>query len=298
MRRAVAACLALCLFACAPEGVTDLKSLEADARRGDAAAFERLVTLLGVSENDLNDRTYEILLGLGLKSVPYLLERVADSDRHLRERVIAALGTLKVSDAVPLIVQVLQNPDLKRRYIAAWALGEINDPRALDALIAALEDPDTEVRKYATRSLIKFNKAAVDPLVRALGSLPHRAQGAAILALGDIGDPRALEPLLTQAQGGNRAEVFLALGKLKDSRAERALVQGLKDPRWQVRMNAAMALGPLGGDRAAEAQRLALEDEVTVVREWSARSLSMITGQAVHYRNGQGQQVPPYNVYH
>ena len=61
---------------------------------------------------------------------------------------------------------------------------------------------------------------------------------------------RALEALLKQADGPQRAEAFLALGKLRDPRAEQALIKGLLDPDWQVRMNAAMALGPLGGQAA------------------------------------------------
>ncbi|PLY04439.1 MAG: hypothetical protein C0624_05720, partial [Desulfuromonas sp.] len=90
----------------------------------------------------------------------------------------------------------------------------------------------------------------------------------------------------------------MALGKLKDPAAEHALVAGLQDTDWRVRMNAAMALGPLGTEIAVPKLRITLEDDERVVREWSARSLEMITGERVLYRNQAGEMVPPYNVYH
>ena len=63
-------------------------------------------------------------------------------------------------------------------------------------------------------------------------------------------------------------------------------------------MNAAMALGPLGGPAAATALQKTLEDEVHVVREWSARSMEKITGKPVLYRNSHDEYVRPYLVYH
>jgi hypothetical protein len=63
-------------------------------------------------------------------------------------------------------------------------------------------------------------------------------------------------------------------------------------------MNAAMALGPLGGQDSALALQKTLEDEIHVVREWSARSMEMITGKPVMYRNSHDEYVRPYNVYH
>jgi HEAT repeat protein len=165
-------------------------------------------------------------------------------------------------------------------------------------LIAALDDPNHEVRRYATRALIKINRPAVGPLVEYLQKASGEGAAGAIRALGDIADPAALDVLLAHAAGPQRAEAFLALGKLRDPRAAAVLIRGLDDADGQARMNAAMALGPLGGPRAVAALRHTLTDEVHVVREWSARSLEMITGQPVLYKNSKGEMVRPYNVYH
>ena len=288
----------LTLAACTERGPIDLPGLEGRARGGDSVAVAKLVELLQIADNDVSDRAYRILVDLGDKAVPSLLPQVASADLEQREHVIAALGNLKVQQAVPGIVAVLGNTALGRRYVAAWALGEIGDPAAIPALVKALDDKEFEVRKQATRSLIKFDRQAVPALLAALPQASTLAAGGMIRALGDISDPRALDALLGQVKGPNRNDAFIALGKLRDHRAEKALIAGLADADWQVRMNAAMALGPLGGPEAAKALKGTMEDSVHVVREWSARSLETITGHLVKYRNEKGKYVLPYAIYH
>jgi HEAT repeat protein len=63
-------------------------------------------------------------------------------------------------------------------------------------------------------------------------------------------------------------------------------------------MSAAMALSVVGTAAAVAPLETALADEVNVVREWSARSLEMVTGQRYQYRNETGELVAPYNIYH
>ena len=244
------------------------------------------------------EQAYPAVVAAGSEAIPVLLEQVSTADRQQREYVIAALGTLKAAPAVAPLGRVLADRALERRYVAAWALGEIARPEGLPALLGALDDPNQEVRRYATRALIKINRPAVGPLLEHLRHASGESAAGAIRALGDIADPAALDLLLAQSAGEQRAEVFLALGKLRDPRAEAVLIKGLADIDVRARMNAAMALGPLGGPQAAAALKRSLDDEVHVVREWSARSLEMVTGEPVLYKNSKGEMVRPYNVYH
>lgn len=288
----------LVLVGCQNQGTLDLDALAGQARGGDVAAGRELVKLFATVAPDVNDRVYQIVIESGDAVIEPLLEQVQSRNTEQRERVIAALGTLKVQQAVPSIIDVLSDSSFSRRYIAAWALGEIGHPDGVPALIMALDDDVQQVRRYATRSLIKLNRGAVDPLIAALEHASEQQAAAVFRALGDVGDRRALDALLGQTSGPARSEAYLALGKLRDPRAEKALIAGLSDPDWQVRMNAAMALGPVGGKSSEAPLRESLEDEVMVVREWSARSLSTITGHAINYRDASGQLVAPYKVYH
>jgi HEAT repeat protein len=273
--------------------------LAATARAGNAQALEQLVAMLGEGGERTNDRVYALLLEIGEVAVPALLPAVSSADRIQREYAIAALGNFKAKAAVTPVSAVLENQQLGRRYVAAWALGEIGGSAAVPPLIKALGDPDEEVRKFATRSLIRLNRQSLHPLLdflRQPRSLVEAA--AAVRALGDIADPIALDVLLPLLSSSIKAEVVTALGKLKDPRSVDALVGVLHDPDWQVRMNAATALGPIGSDQQAQALETLLEDEVNVVREWAARSLEMMTGRRYTYRNEAGEYVQPYNIYH
>ncbi|WP_020676108.1 HEAT repeat domain-containing protein [Geopsychrobacter electrodiphilus] len=276
-----------------------LDDLAASARSGDTKALVQLIDLLGEQGGRTNDRVYALLLDLGDAAIPALLPEISGKDRVKREYVIAALGNLNAAAAVPEIARVLADQQLGRRYIAAWALGEIGGDGSVGPLIKALTDGDEEVRKYATRSLIKLNLHAVDPLIKFLQQPQSpQAEACAVRALGDIANIKAFDVLVSHLNGPSRAEVVTALGKLKDPRAVGALVSVLHDPDWQIRMNAATALGPIGSNLQAPQLETLLDDNVNVVREWAARSLEMMTGRRYTYRNEDGKNVKPYNIYH
>ena len=283
---------------CSHDTAINLEDLGTRARSGERGAIVQLVELLARPDGQVAEQAYPAVVAAGEPAIPVLLENVGTPDRQQREYVIAALGTLKAKPAVAPIGRVLTDRALERRYVAAWALGEIGAPEGVPFLLTALDDPNSEVRRYATRALIKINRPAVGLLVEHLRGARGESAAGAIRALGDIADPAALDTLLAHVDGQQRAEVFLALGKLRAPKAESVLVKGLSDGDWQVRMNAAMALGPLGGPQAASALQRTLNDEVHVVREWSARSLEMVTEKPVLYRNSKGEMVRPYNVYH
>lgn len=276
-----------------------LDEISAKARTGDRAAIEQLVGLLD-SEGDLtNDRVYAELVGLNsAEAVPALLAAVGSADTIQREYVIAALGNHQAGEAVGPLQAVLADHTLKRRYAAAWALGEIGIPGCVPPLLQALADPEAEVRKAATRALIKLNRWSVEPLIAFLPTADSIAAAGAIRVLGDIADRRAFAVLATQVGGENRAAAVLALGKLKEPLAEPLLVSALADQDWRVRMNAAMSLAVVGTSASVAPLEEALEDEVNVVREWSARSLEIVTGKRYQYRNEVGELVAPYNIYH
>jgi HEAT repeat protein len=95
--------------------------------------------------------------------------------------------------AVEALLENLRHEANGVRSDAAEALGQIGDQRAVNPLIKALDDSAAGVREKAATPLgLLRNSLAVGPLVHAvtLGS-PAAAQ-----ALGQIGDPRAVEPLI------------------------------------------------------------------------------------------------------
>jgi HEAT repeat protein len=116
---------------------------------------------------------------------------------------------------VESLISRLSNGSFQQRWTAADALGDIGDPRAVEPLVAALENrnPSPAVRESAAAALVKIGAPAVEPLIALLSSRSSARLHAAEV-LGNIGDPRAVEPLTGALENGppplrRRAEAAL-----------------------------------------------------------------------------------------
>jgi len=155
----------------------------------------------------------------------------------------------------------------------------------LSVLISALQDEDDDVRRDATKALGEMGDSrAVEPLIVVLQEDEDEGvRAGAAEALGVLGDIRAVEPLiqtlLEDGDRGVRESAAKALGLIGDNRAVDPLIQVLLgDEEASVRAKAAEALGLIGDNRAVEALTQALEDENSNVRYRAQKALDMILG--------------------
>jgi len=105
---------------------------------------------------------------------------------------------------------------------------------------------DMSVFKPNIAKLRKREKA--NALIKALGHRDWSVRYVAVEALGELGDPQAVGPLIYCLEGPGedialREKASLALGLIGDPRAIDPLVSTLKDDNWGVRRAAAEALG-------------------------------------------------------
>jgi HEAT repeat protein len=171
------------------------------------------------------------------------------------------------------------------RRAAARALGQVGDPRAVEPLIATLEHwGDADVRKAAAEALVKIGAPAVEPLIAALKDEVERVRKAAAETLVKIGAP-AVEPLIAAWRDSSnwhvRQAAVGALGQIGDARAVKPLIGALKNRDEYMRKAAAWALGQIGDPRAVEPLIAALKDEVEWVRKAAAWALVKIGAPAV-----------------
>jgi HEAT repeat protein len=126
----------------------------------------------------------------------------------------------------------------------------LRDYFAFQAALIALRDPNRDVRVHATRALGRLgDPRAVVPLITVLHDSTSLVQGSAISALGRLGDLGAVDPLIAILQHPDtslRSSAAAVLGALGDSRAVDPLIAALADPHERVRSSAASALGRLG----------------------------------------------------
>jgi HEAT repeat protein len=127
-------------------------------------------------------------------------------------------------------------------------------------------------------------------LIKALDYPKHwRVRRDAAEALGEIGDPDAVEPLIGVLRDDNpsvRMSAAEALGQIGDVRAVEPLIAARKEASWSVRRAAAEALGRIGDPDATDALTAALEDHDSNVRRAATESLEAIASQPLRPRSG------------
>jgi HEAT repeat protein len=242
--------------------------------------------------------------------VQALIAALGDENASARSDAAVALGALGDPRAVDALVAALDDEYPFVRVSAAEALGAIGEPEAVPALIvalgrsatstgealgdvqaatagalAAIGDPRAvkPLVRYAAKEwvaddvvplLVQMGKPAVKPLIAILGERRGRQAEVAAQALGEIGDARAIKPLV--AYGAKNGEVagaaLVAIGKP----AVLPLVNALDDEDVSVRRTAADTLGKIGDRRAVKGLRGALADSEDSVWRAASDALALI----------------------
>jgi HEAT repeat protein len=153
------------------------------------------------------------------RAVEPLIRALADRDTEVRMEVVLALGWLGDRRAVLPLSRVMKVSTVEVRVAVIDALGSFKkDPLAIEVLAAALEDGEFYAGMSAAYVLGKAGEPALRPLIAMLGSSKQRARLHAARALGELGDPRAVEPLqvaLTDSDPRVRRAARRALERLR-----------------------------------------------------------------------------------
>lgn len=215
--------------------------------RLDPASCTLLADLLG--DADANVRA-EAARGLnvcdpGSVSAQLLAALDAEPEREVRLALIGAVGALGGEAAVDALRRRLGGADPEERFAIARALGRSRSTAALPILLDMLDDPEDAVAQSALQ------------------------------ALGELGDPRASEPVARRMDGGDldrRRTAAAALESLPSPAARQRLLDALEDEDWQVRLSAVRALRMTGGpeERRRLAELAAVETDPLVRREAAA----------------------------
>lgn len=84
------------------------------------------------------------------QAVPALVQALEDKNKQVRQNTAWALGHIGGPDGVDALIARIQDDREKRPIMqnAAWALGKIGDDKALPSLIEALSNPDVGMVAY------------------------------------------------------------------------------------------------------------------------------------------------------
>jgi len=230
-----------------------LQDEDAEARRSaaqalgslkDPAAIKPLISL--IDDENAGVRYHAIFSLMQLEAreaIDPLMGVLAKEKEDLGVRHVAAqaLGTVRATQAVPLLIEALEEKDEIKddnwnvRLAAAWAFMHIKDHRAVEPLISILDGPfSTWQERSAAASALghQGDPKAIEPLIRSLPRFVHghpywghgekdlRVQNSASWALTHVGQP-AVGPLIEALGRGTphvRASVAWALEWITNQR--------------------------------------------------------------------------------
>ncbi|MDP8233546.1 MAG: HEAT repeat domain-containing protein [Candidatus Saelkia tenebricola] len=224
---------------------------------GDLRCVGPLIEVLKDSDISIRCNAAEALGKIGnINAVKPLTMLLNDKYYMVRVKAAEALGKIGNINAVKPLTMLLNDKYYMVRVKAAEALGNIGDAKSVEPLIPIMKDQDYSVRMSAANALeilgwkpsniseniiyliakdswneiVNLGKNAVEFLVAILRSKDdynHKIKKDIAVALGIIGDTRAVEPLINAISGYNGLEVAIALIKIGDKRSVETIIKFL-----------------------------------------------------------------------
>lgn len=283
---------------------------------GDAPV-DRLRTELSRSDLTSRPRSLRRLLALGLAGplAPHLRalagpnKEKRDEAIELVKQVLPYLQPIELAgDLLGALADAVGARDPRALELVAMVVGELRDPLAAELLAAGLYHPDAGVRRAAVnalsvqgwmprtdaervtfdlargddRSLARLGSDAVEPLRILVENACSDLRAGAARALGLLrrsGAEEALVRVLSDTVGAVRAAAVSALCECAGARCARDLARLLKDPDESVRHAVEQALTRMGEPVRPLLTELAVSPDAAV-RSRASRILSGLGGSA------------------
>lgn len=245
---------------------------------------------------DFQDRwdVAKIFPSLGKPAIVPLIDILQDedADEELRWFAVRILGEFHDSAVISALVDLLKTSDNEELSAMATTALANQGKSAITALVDLLTQE--EWRLLAVRGLAHIRtKETITPLLSVVNDSQVLVRAMAIEALGSFHDPLVLPVLLgalKDVAASVRKEAVIALGVRNDLKDRLNLVKVLKPLLWDFNLDvcqqAAIALGRLGTDEAAEALFSLWESAVTPLplQLQAIRALGWVeTPQAIAY---------------
>lgn len=207
-----------------------------------------LIHALKDSDRAVRQAAISSLTSLGHAAVEPLGVALQDPNVTVQESAASILVHIADHRVVDPLMTALLSPNWIVRMYAAQALGRVTVPHAVNALIMLLQDPVQAVRDAAMTALQAMRDQAVPLLLEALAHQDWHVRLRTVEALGILKSqtavPALLDHLNQEPDTAVRQDMIRALGEIGDVRAVPPLLALLDDRR--VKRQVIDALGKLG----------------------------------------------------
>ena len=263
-----------------------LDAITAICSRSEIDGTEMITELL--QDEDVNVRRAAAQI-LGSINAPAVLENISvyleDTDWWVRESIVQSLSKIKDPRVFPTALDLLQHPEPALRRYAIDILVNQKNPNAIGSLTLLLKDQDWWVRERAVVALGLLGSKDSVPLLAKLLTIPALA-GVAAEALGNIGHPSAIQPLIDHLPKVDSKTKLIFLNSLERLQAVDSieiLESYLDSSEHTVRIRVKEVLARLktAPERATE----------TDERSWLKKHLSILDTMLIEARQQQASEL-------
>ncbi|UVT19050.1 MAG: HEAT repeat domain-containing protein [Nitrospira sp.] len=218
----------------------------------DPRAVIPLISLLRDRDRSVREAAIEALRVIGTPAVEVLGACLDETDLSVQEAAAAILATIADERVAVPLVRALGSSDWIVRMHAAKALGRVRHTGTVEPLIPLLQDKVKAVREETAAALAAIGDAAIPSLINALQHEAWLVRLHAVESLGKTRSREAVEPLLSvlfnDQDSAVREDAVRALGEIGDPQAVEYLFTAMREPG--LRTLAVEALGRIGDPRA------------------------------------------------
>jgi len=227
-------------------------------RIGSSRIMDYILEFLLSPDPRMRSNAVESLGELGKSNTEVLASlrgMLDDADNRVVGTTIRVLYDLGDETGIQCLRELLRGDDNSRRCSAIWAVGAMRYHPELDTVIRYLGSPVYRVHSIASRAIQMFGADAVEPLLKSLEGArsPHRVF--IIIALGRLGDRRAVPSLLRALHDGEfsvRSWVIEALARCHGTQALGAIRGDLDSKDSDLRIEVLKALKTLQSSEDVE----------------------------------------------
>jgi HEAT repeat protein len=230
-------------------------------------------------EGESRDKLVKLAQVLGL--VDHSVKQLRSLDWTHRDLAAMKLGAYSVEDAVPVLAKRLQDGHVQVRYTAARSLGVIGSNEAFQALLDILDRPElmdgTRILEIV-QSMRRGQTAEPLRVILFSEDYPLRSKLIAIDLVGDIRDYNSVGLLHEIMRSTNKEKVVRAIkavGKIGHPQSIDDILERASSSEWEIRAQALKAIGSLEIEEGIPALRQGLSDPSYWVRRNAAESLTM-----------------------
>jgi len=217
---------------------------------GNPQSIGSLATIFTDKAEDkrLRESAFVALRLMGECAAETMIDSLKRSNVDPDTRAGAAINLGHMGQAViPKLVDLLRDEDANVRELGVLALACTGNPKAMEAIASMRKEKDKSVLRTMNTILQLFYPPSVDRLLSLMKDRNATTRKIAVIALGNMGDSRAIEPLIAVARSdkyeGVRSEAFYSLSKMIDNPKVRdELIQALHNTDLKWGLVAAMVL--------------------------------------------------------